>query len=153
MSKCFPAEMEGLGSPLSSGYLRFFTYNVMPRVVKQLNTYSFTLGISTKHVTEDATAAYHKSFLQQQKIPPFVKNLFLGEFNKSLLSYAEILNDESYLELEVKIKQGTWRWQITVFEYYLSTPIFSSRVSWQEHGIGQTNWQNKQNPPRLTAGV
>ena len=67
--------------------------------------YLFASGLSTKPDPEDAIA--NKSYLQQQKIPPFVKNLFLGEFNKSLLSYAEILNDESYLDLEIKVKQGT----------------------------------------------
>ena len=46
------------------------------------------------------------SFLQQQTIPPFVKDLFIGKFNRSLLSYAEILNEQSYLELEEKVKKG-----------------------------------------------
>ena len=46
------------------------------------------------------------SFLQQQKIPPFVKDLFIGKFNRSLLSYAEILDDHSYLELEENVSKG-----------------------------------------------
>ena len=32
--------------------------------------------------------------------PPFVKDLFAGEFNKSILSYAEVLNYERYSALE-----------------------------------------------------
>ena len=46
---------------------------------------------------------------EKQKIPPFVKDLFLGKFNKNLLSYAEILDDEKYLNLESNIKQGKFK--------------------------------------------
>ena len=48
----------------------------------------------------------NSSYLRQQDFPPFVKNLFLGKFNKSILSYAEILNEESYLNLESNIGKG-----------------------------------------------
>ena len=37
--------------------------------------------------------------------PPFVKDLFVGKFNKSVLSFAEVLNDESQFNLENKIGQ------------------------------------------------
>ena len=39
------------------------------------------------------------------QFPPFVKDLFLGKFNKSILSYAEVLNDASQYNLEEKISQ------------------------------------------------
>jgi len=42
-------------------------------------------------------------YFKQQHIPPFVKNLFIGKFDKSLLSYAEVLNDKSFLQLEEKV--------------------------------------------------
>ena len=42
---------------------------------------------------------------KKQNIPPFVKDLFIGKFNKALLSYAEILDDERYLNLESKVEQ------------------------------------------------
>jgi len=45
----------------------------------------------------------HSSYLRHQNIPPFTKDLFLGKFNKSILSYAEILDDESYLNLESNV--------------------------------------------------
>ena len=48
----------------------------------------------------------HSLYLERQEFPPFVKNLFLGKFNKSILSYAEILNDESYLSLENNVSRG-----------------------------------------------
>ena len=48
----------------------------------------------------------NSSYLRQQDFPPFVKNLFLGKFNKSILSYAEILNEESYLNLESNVGRG-----------------------------------------------
>ena len=48
----------------------------------------------------------HSQYLERQKFPPFVKNLLLGKFNKSILSYAEILNDESYLSLENNVTKG-----------------------------------------------
>ena len=46
--------------------------------------------------------------LRKQKIPPFVKDLFLGKFNKSLLSYAEILDDKTYLSLGNTAKEGNF---------------------------------------------
>jgi len=48
----------------------------------------------------------HSSYLRHQNIPPFTKDLFLGKFNKSILSYAEILDDESYLNLESNVTKG-----------------------------------------------
>ena len=36
---------------------------------------------------------------------PFVKDLFVGKFNKSVLSYAEVLNYDRHKELEEKVKQ------------------------------------------------
>ena len=49
---------------------------------------------------------YPNPVLHKQKISPFVKDLFLGKFNKSLLSYAEILNDKRFLQLENNVSQG-----------------------------------------------
>ena len=37
--------------------------------------------------------------------PPFVKDLFIGKFNKSVLNYAEVLNYERHRQLEDKINQ------------------------------------------------
>ena len=64
---------------------------------------------SKAEVNEDFN---HSLYLERQEFPPFVKNLFLGKFNKSILSYAEILNDESYLSLENNVARGeiiTWK--------------------------------------------
>jgi len=36
---------------------------------------------------------------------PFVKDLFVGKFNKSMLSYAEVLNYDRHRELDDKVKQ------------------------------------------------
>ena len=58
---------------------------------------------SKAEVNEDFN---HGLYLERQEFPPFVKNLFLGKFNKSILSYAEILNDESYLSLENNVTRG-----------------------------------------------
>ena len=58
---------------------------------------------SKAEVNEDFN---HSLYLERQEFPPFVKNLFLGKFNKSILSYAEILNDESYLSLENNVTRG-----------------------------------------------
>ena len=43
--------------------------------------------------------------LSRIHFPPFVKDLFAGEFNKSILSYAEVLNYERYFELDVHTGQ------------------------------------------------
>jgi hypothetical protein len=43
--------------------------------------------------------------LARMHFPPFVKDLFAGEFNKSILSYAEVINYERYFELEVQTGQ------------------------------------------------
>ena len=64
---------------------------------------------SKAEVNEDLN---HSLYLERQELPPFVKNLFLGKFNKSILSYAEILNDESYLSLENNVSRG----ETTTFE-------------------------------------
>ena len=56
-----------------------------------------SVQFSKAEVNEDFN---HSRYLERQEFPPFVKNLLLGKFNKSILSYAEILNDESYLSLE-----------------------------------------------------
>ena len=37
--------------------------------------------------------------------PPFVKDMFAGEFNKSILSYAEVLDYERYYALEEQTSQ------------------------------------------------
>jgi len=37
--------------------------------------------------------------------PPFVKDLFIGKFNKSVLNYAEVLNYERHRQLEEKVNQ------------------------------------------------
>ena len=58
---------------------------------------------SKAEVNEDFN---HSQYLERQEFPPFVKNLMLGQFNKSILSYAEILNDESYLSLENNVTRG-----------------------------------------------
>ena len=58
---------------------------------------------SKAEVNEDLNPSL---YLERQELPPFVKNLFLGKFNKSILSYAEILNDESYLSLENNVSRG-----------------------------------------------
>ena len=63
---------------------------------------------SKAEVNEDFN---HSLYLERQEFPPFVKNLFLGKFNKSILSYAEILNDESYLSLENNVTKGETVWQ------------------------------------------
>jgi len=39
-----------------------------------------------------------------QNFPPFAKDLFAGKFNKAVLSYAEVLSEESYFNLESKIR-------------------------------------------------
>ena len=62
-----------------------------------------SIQFSKAEVNEDFN---HSLYLERQEFPPFVKNLFLGKFNKSILSYAEILNDESYLSLENNVKKG-----------------------------------------------
>eukprot|EP00090_Calanus_glacialis_P041415 TRINITY_DN7307_c0_g1_i4.p1 TRINITY_DN7307_c0_g1~~TRINITY_DN7307_c0_g1_i4.p1 ORF type:complete len:598 (+),score=219.67 TRINITY_DN7307_c0_g1_i4:49-1842(+) len=36
---------------------------------------------------------------------PFVKDLFIGKFNKSMLSYAEVLNYDRHRDLEEKVRQ------------------------------------------------
>ena len=43
------------------------------------------------------------SRLKKLNFPPFVKDLFCGKFNKSMLSYAEVLNYERHRILEAKI--------------------------------------------------
>ena len=45
------------------------------------------------------------SRVKKLNFPPFVKDLFCGKFNKSMLSYAEVLNYERHRILEAKIKQ------------------------------------------------
>jgi len=40
-----------------------------------------------------------------QNFPPFVKDLFAGHFNKSVLSFAEVLNYERYFKLESTISE------------------------------------------------
>ena len=43
--------------------------------------------------------------LTKIQFPPFVKDLFAGEFNKSVMSYAEVLNYERYYALEEQTGQ------------------------------------------------
>ncbi len=62
-----------------------------------------SVQFSKAEVSEDFN---HSRYLERQEFPPFVKNLLLGKFNKSILSYAEILNDESYLSLEDNVTKG-----------------------------------------------
>ena len=42
--------------------------------------------------------------LKKLDFDPFVKDLFVGKFNKSMLSYAEVLNYDRHRELEDKVK-------------------------------------------------
>jgi len=42
--------------------------------------------------------------IKKLNFPPFVKDLFVGVFNKSVLSYAEVLNYGRHLSLEQKVK-------------------------------------------------
>ena len=60
-------------------------------------------------MSAEKTSSPPAPVFEKQKIPPFVKDLFLGKFNKNLLSYAEILDDEKYLNLESNIKQGGFK--------------------------------------------
>ena len=48
---------------------------------------------------------HNQEEVTHQNFPPFVKDLFVGKFNKSVLSYAEVLSDESHFNLESKIKE------------------------------------------------
>lgn len=43
--------------------------------------------------------------VKKLNFPPFVKDLFCGKFNKSMLSYAEVLNYDRHRALETKIEQ------------------------------------------------
>ena len=45
------------------------------------------------------------SRVKKLNFPPFVKDLFCGKFNKSMLSYAEVLNYERHRILEDKIER------------------------------------------------
>ena len=69
--------------------------------VNQLHSSSESYSESSQNYVESSEQTF-----QKQKIPPFVKDLFLGKFNKSLLSYAEILDDKSYLSLGNTAKEG-----------------------------------------------
>ena len=42
--------------------------------------------------------------VRKLNFPPFVKNLYCGEFNKSVLSFAEVLNYGRHYNLEEKVK-------------------------------------------------
>jgi len=55
------------------------------------------------HSSPESIDESASDYFKKQNIPPFVKNLFIGKFDKSLLSYAEVLNDPSFLHLEEKV--------------------------------------------------
>eukprot|EP00090_Calanus_glacialis_P005150 TRINITY_DN13961_c0_g1_i1.p1 TRINITY_DN13961_c0_g1~~TRINITY_DN13961_c0_g1_i1.p1 ORF type:complete len:655 (-),score=202.54 TRINITY_DN13961_c0_g1_i1:41-2005(-) len=72
------------------------------------NTRAFSLQTNNplrQVVKTDGQAESSQPEIAQQNFPPFVKDLFLGKFNKSILSYAEVLNDESHFNLENKIDE------------------------------------------------
>jgi len=48
---------------------------------------------------------YMGSKVKKLNFPPFVKELYLGRFNKSILSYAEVLNYERHSILEQKVAE------------------------------------------------
>ena len=43
--------------------------------------------------------------LNRIEFPPFIKDIFIGTFNKSILSYAEVLNYERYFVLNEQVRQ------------------------------------------------
>ena len=45
------------------------------------------------------------SKVKKLNFPPFIKDMFVGKFNKSMLSYAEVLNYERHKMLESKVEE------------------------------------------------
>jgi len=64
--------------------------------------------LSSNHrlaVKYDVESTHNHTGITRQHLPPFVKDLFVGKFNKSILSYAEVLSDESHFNLESKVEE------------------------------------------------
>ena len=57
------------------------------------------------HKTTPTIGSPTDNRLRDINFPPFVKDLFAGEFNRSVLSYAEVLNYERYFVLQEQTRQ------------------------------------------------
>merc|ERR1719445_1448057 len=83
----------GLGPGLRSTRRLLFTSS--PREVYEI--------VDAKQTPTSGVAI--TSRVKKLNFPPFVKDLFCGKFNKSMLSYAEVLNYERHRILENKIER------------------------------------------------
>jgi len=72
-----------------------------PRLIARNVTQLTNLG----HKDGVNVGSHTDNKLKSIVFPPFLKSLFLREFNKSILSYAEVLNYDRYIVLQEQIRQ------------------------------------------------
>jgi len=73
----------------------------------RIGRHPFSVQSCNRQVQQNAqdSQSSTQSQVSHLDFPPFVKDLFLGKFNKSVLSFAEVLNDDSQFNLENKINE------------------------------------------------
>lgn len=78
-------------------------------LLRVIRPYSLTSVRSiVRELTEQETPSLgspSETNLNRIEFPPFIKDIFIGTFNKSILSYAEVLNYERYFVLNEQVRQ------------------------------------------------
>eukprot|EP00092_Neocalanus_flemingeri_P021089 GFUD01022850.1.p1 GENE.GFUD01022850.1~~GFUD01022850.1.p1 ORF type:complete len:674 (+),score=245.96 GFUD01022850.1:45-2024(+) len=93
--------------PLSSSNVGKVLFSAQPGSVlpSSLSCTGLSCQAQRQALSTEQSRTVQQSQVSPLNFPPFVKDLFVGKFNKSVLSYAEVLNDESQFNLENKIRE------------------------------------------------
>ena len=99
--------MSALGMLRLRGRLQSISYSqhhsVCPRTLHTSSTLNvYNSELSSKETPTSGVAI--SSRVKMLNFPPFIKDLYKGVFNKSILSYAEVLNYDRHYNLDQKVQ-------------------------------------------------